>query len=42
MLKKAYTPLSLLLQALAMIAAGLLLLLRPVATLRLAVLLLKW
>ncbi|MDY4139959.1 MAG: DUF308 domain-containing protein [Eubacteriales bacterium] len=42
MLKKAYTPLSLLLQALAMIAAGLLLLLQPVATLRLAVLLLKW
>ena len=41
MLKKAYTPLSLLLQALAMVAAGLLLLLQPVATLRLAVTLLK-
>ncbi|MGN1021091.1 MAG: DUF308 domain-containing protein, partial [Aristaeellaceae bacterium] len=41
MLKKAYTPLSLLLQALAMVAAGVLLFCRPVTTLRLAVTLLK-
>ncbi|MGN0778960.1 MAG: HdeD family acid-resistance protein [Aristaeellaceae bacterium] len=41
MLKKAYTPLSLLLQALAMLAAGILLLVRPVEALRLAVTLLK-